>query len=193
MLICVTLEWAGGPTNYAAGPYAMMVQSISVTDYSTGSQYKYTGTDGTWKSITAVGGSVNPNGGSGSAKEAAAAPSVTASSNDAPMAFSGTHSDKSSAVGQPNAGGWSPTTFQTTTQATATTYPGLPPGWTVTSSGKVLPPSAAPVSEQPLHLFARYIRGANFDTHRSHPHPLRHHRRHRTRSTILLQLVGMKL
>lgn len=170
-----------------------MVQSISVTDYSTGSQYKYTGTDGTWQSITAVGGSVNSNGGSGSAKEAAAAPSVTASSNNAPMAFSGTHSDKSSAVSQPNDGGWSPTTFQTNTQVTATTYPGLPAGWTVTSSGKVLPPSAAPVSEPPLYLFALNPPCTDLTTRRSHPNPLRPHRRHRTRNKILLQLVGMKL
>lgn len=147
-----TVQWAGGPTNYAAGPFAMEVKSIAVTDYSTGSQYKYTGTDGTWQSITAVGGTVHSSGTPGSAAEAAAAPSVTASSNG-PMPFQGTHSDKgaSSAV-QPNAGGWSPTTMQTSAAASATTYPGLPAGWTVSSSGKVIPPSAAPVSKPPIPL-----------------------------------------
>ena len=148
-----TVQWATGSTggvytNYAAGPYTMEVKSIAVTDYSTGSQYKYSGTDGTWQSITAVGGTVNSKGGSGSSAQAAVSPQVTGTINS-PMPFQGTHSDKSSAVSQPNAGGWTPTTLQTSTTATATTYPGLPAGWTVSSSGKVLPPSAATVSEPP--------------------------------------------
>lgn len=145
----VLSEWAGGPTNYAAGPHTMYLKSISATDYSTGTQYSYSGTDGTWQSITAVGGTVNSQGSTGSNQEAAAAPSVTASSNSAPMPFSGTHKDYSSSAVQPNAGGWSPTTLQTSATATATTYAGLPAGWTVTSSGKVVPPSSAPVSEPP--------------------------------------------
>ena len=114
----------------------MQVKSISVKDYSTGSQYQYTGTDGTWQSITAVGGSVNSTGGRGSSA-AAAAPEVSASTNSGPMPFQGTQGDSSTNVAQP---GETPT---------VTTYPGLPEGWTVTSSGKVLPPSAAPVSEPP--------------------------------------------
>ena len=144
-----TVQWAGGPTNYAAGPYTMYCKSIAVTDYSTGTQYTYSGTAGTWQSINAVGGKVNSQGTPSSNQEAASAPSVTASSNSAPMPFSGTHKDSSSAS-QPNAGNWSPTTLQTSgATAAASTYPGLPSGWTVTSSGKVLPPSAAPVSEPP--------------------------------------------
>ena len=125
----------------------MQVKSIAVTDYSTGSQYKYTGTDGTWQSITAVGGKVNSDG-NGKAVQGAVSPAATGDSNS-PMPFQGTHSAKQSSVQQPNAGGWSPTTLQTSAQATVTTYPGLPAGWTVTSSGKVVPPSAAPVSEPP--------------------------------------------
>lgn len=154
-----TVQWAGGPTNYAAGPYTMYVKSVSVTDYSTGTQYAYSGTQGTWQSINAVGGKVNSQGGSGTAQMAAGAPAVTASSNSAPMAFSGTHKDSSSAA-TPNAGGWSPTTLQTSTTATATSYPGLPAGWTVTSSGKVLPPSSASVSELypvPLYVQGRFM------------------------------------
>ena len=144
------IEWAGGPTNYANGPFTMYLKSIAVTDYSTGTQYSYSGTDGTWQSINAAGGKVNPSGSAGSQPEAAA-PSVTASSNS-PMPFAGTHRDSSSA-NQPNAGGWSPTTLQTGV-TTATTYPGLPSGWTVTSSGKVVPPSSAPVSEPPFSQFS---------------------------------------
>ncbi|KAL9100782.1 MAG: hypothetical protein Q9163_003878 [Psora crenata] len=143
-----TIEWAGGAPNFQNGPFTMQVKSISVTDYSTGSQYKYTGSDGTWQSITAVGGSVNPKGGKGSSA-GAAAPEVSASSNSGPMPFPGTHSDGSTTMVQPNAGGWTPTTMQTSGVPTVTTYPGLPEGWTVTSEGKVLPPSAASVTSQP--------------------------------------------
>jgi len=147
--LSLTTEWATGgtgqTTNYASGPYVMQVKSIAVTDYSTGSQYKYMGTDGTWQSITAVGGKVNSDG-NGKAVQGAVSPAATGDSNS-PIPFQGTHSAKQSGVQQPNAGGWSPTTMQTSAQATVTTYPGLPAGWTVTSSGKVVPPSAAPVSE----------------------------------------------
>lgn len=60
-----TIEWAGGPIDYASGPYAMQVKSISATDYSTGTEYKYDGTSGTWQSIVAVGGSVGSGGSAG--------------------------------------------------------------------------------------------------------------------------------
>lgn len=128
----------------------MQVKSIAVTDYSTGSQYTYSGTEGTWESITAVGGTIVSSG-KGVAVQADVSPESTGTTNS-PMPFQGTHSSKESSVSQPNAGGWTPTTMQTSTQATVTTYPGLPAGWTVTSSGKVVPPSAAPVSERPLSV-----------------------------------------
>lgn len=105
----------------------MEVQSIAVTDYSTGSQYTYSGTDGTWQSITAVGGTVNSSG-KGAAVQPAVDPSSTGTTNS-PMPFQGTHSAKESTVVQPNAGGWTPTTLQTSATATVTTYPGLPAGW----------------------------------------------------------------
>ena len=168
----------------------MQVKSIAVTDYSTGSQYKYTGTDGTWQSITAVGGKVNSDG-NGKAVQAAVSPSATGDSNS-PMPFQGTHSAKQSSVQQPNAGGWSPTTLQTGAQATVTTYPGLPAGWSVTSSGKVVPPSAAPVSEPPC---VGSIVGDFADNAmpRSHPRPFRLPHCRRTYRRALLRLVDMKL
>ena len=168
----------------------MSVKSIAVTAYSTGSQYKYTGTDGTWQSITAVGGTVNSDG-KGGAVQAAVSPSATGNTNS-PMPFQGTHSSKESSVSQPNAGGWTPTTLQTSATATVTTYPGLPAGWTVTSSGKVVPPSAAPVSEQPVLFFQKRACCIDMLLSRSHPRQLRLRRRQRTRSRILLGLVVMK-
>ena len=168
----------------------MEVQSIAVTDYSTGSQYKYTGTDGTWQEITAVGGTVNSNGG-GVAVQSAVAPSSTGDTNS-PMPFQGTHSAKESTVVQPNAGGWSPTTLQTSPTATVTTYPGLPAGWTVTSSGKVVPPSsAASVSEPPCFICIISLYHANPSLYRLHLHPFRLSRRLGTRRRILQRLVDL--
>ena len=147
-------EWATGQasgtvyTDYSSGPYTMVLKSIAATDYSTGSQYEYSGTEGTWQSITAVNGKVVPTGNDETAVNADVAPSTTGTTNS-PMPFQGTHAESSSSVSQPNAGGWTPTTLSTSSTATVTTYPGLPAGWTVTSSGKVLPPSAASVSELP--------------------------------------------
>ncbi|KAI9810354.1 MAG: hypothetical protein M1827_006321 [Pycnora praestabilis] len=142
-----TIQWAGGPTNYAGGPYSMQMKSVAVTDYSTGTQYTYAGTSGTWNEISAVGGSVNPSG-SGSSPTVAVAPAVTSTSSNAPMPFDGTHSDTTSTAvrsGYP----WTPSTLSTSTVAAPTTYPGLPSGWSVTSSGKVVPPTSASSTPPP--------------------------------------------
>jgi hypothetical protein len=144
-----TIAWAGGPTDYASGPYTMQVRSISVQDYSTGTQYIYSDTTGTWGSITAVDGEVNPKGGKGAAPVIANPPAVTSASKAAPMPFGGTHRDESTHV-RPDVYPWVATTLQRSTTSAPTTYPGLPAGWTVRSDGKVLPPSTAAVSELPL-------------------------------------------
>ena len=162
--LTMILEWAGGPTNYGAGPYSMIMKSIAVTDYSTGTQYTYSGSSGNWQSIQAAGGKVNSNGGSGASPVGSAAPAVTSASNGAPMPFEGTHSDSSSTFSPPNVYPWvaGATTLQTSTVAAPTTYAGLPSGWTVTSSGKVVPPSgAASVSELPLLFHVLKLQNAN--------------------------------
>lgn len=143
-----TIAWAGGPTDYGSGPYTMKVRSISVTDYSTGTQYAYSDTTGTWGSIQAANGKVNPGGGKGAAPVVVAPPLATSTSNAAPMPFDGTHRDESTYV-KPDIYPWVATTLQTSTTSAVTTYPGLPAGWTVRSDGKVLPPSSAAVSEPP--------------------------------------------
>ncbi|KAI7287989.1 cell wall glucanase [Hortaea werneckii] len=56
-----TIDWAGGLTDYTAGPYSMLVDSISVTDYSTGSEYTWSDQSGAWTSIKSNGGQINGN------------------------------------------------------------------------------------------------------------------------------------
>ena len=51
-----TIQWAGGEIDYSKGPYTMYVQSVRVTDFSTGSEYKYGDTSGSWQSIQTVPG-----------------------------------------------------------------------------------------------------------------------------------------
>lgn len=140
-----TVEWARGPTDYSQGPFVMQLKSLAVTDYSTGTQYTYGDSSGTWESIVAVDGTVH----SGGSEVDSAAPAVTSSSSGQPIPWSGTH-DSSSTYVRPSVYPWVPesTTLSTSTQV-ATSYPGLPSGWTVTSSGKVVPPSSAPSTSPP--------------------------------------------
>ncbi|TGJ80636.1 hypothetical protein E0Z10_g8135 [Xylaria hypoxylon] len=121
-----TIEWARGPTDYTQGPFSMVVQSIKVTDYSTGSKYTYGDTSGSWQTIQAEGGSVNGNlGGAGDLSTTAvttAASSTSTASVPVGGIGSGTSSSSSSS---------------------------LPAGWVMTSDGKVVPSSSATESPSP--------------------------------------------
>ena len=127
----------------------MVVKSIKATDYSTGTEYTYSDTSGTWQSIRSNGGQINPSGSGSGSGAAAAAPQVTDVSSGAPAPFDPSHADPSSTVSRPSVWPWVPsaTTLQPAATQAGSAIPGLPSGWTVTPSGKVVPPSAAPVSE----------------------------------------------
>jgi len=51
-----TIEWAGGPVDYAAGPYSMIVKQMRATDFSSGQEYEYGDTSGSWQSINIING-----------------------------------------------------------------------------------------------------------------------------------------
>lgn len=138
-----TIAWARGPTVYADGPFTMTVQSIAVTDYSTGTQYKYGDTTGDWESIQAVGGTINGNsGGAASAVASSDIPAITSASPSIPAGVGDTHGSTSTLTGWP----WIATTLSTTT-GTHTSVAGVPSGWVITSSGKIVPASSAAVSK----------------------------------------------
>lgn len=115
-----TIEWARGPTDYSQGPYSMVVQRIKVTDYSTGSKYSYGDNSGSWQSIQAEGGSVNGNANGAGELTTTGVTSAVSSTATASVPVggigSGTGSDSSS---------------------------NLPPGWSMTPDGKVVPSSSA--------------------------------------------------
>ncbi|PCG98080.1 Concanavalin A-like lectin/glucanase, subgroup [Penicillium occitanis (nom. inval.)] len=92
-----TINWAGGTTDYSKGPFTMYCKSVSVIDYSTGSEYVYTSQSGTSDSISAVGGSVDGNmAATASVATDASAATITSSGGEAPIPWSGTHRETSS-------------------------------------------------------------------------------------------------
>lgn len=118
-----TIGWAGGTTDYSDGPFTMTVQSVAVTDYSTGTQYKYGNTNGTWQSIESVGGEINAN-----ADDAATATEVSGAST------TGTGDFPASGIG----GGGSSTAVSDVSS--------IPSGWHMTSQGKIVPNGATAIS-----------------------------------------------
>ncbi|EXJ93004.1 hypothetical protein A1O3_01560 [Capronia epimyces CBS 606.96] len=145
-----TIEWAGGLTDYSAGPFTMYVKSVHVTDYSTGSQYSYSGTSGTWQSIVSSGGQINGEG-DGTPVSSAQAPAVTSHvSNSAPLAFgNGDNTDSVSATRT----GWPWSGTATATAVTVTQSP---------SSSSAQVPSSASESVS-LEVFTSYD-GQGFPT-----------------------------
>ena len=129
-----TVAWAHGPTVYSNGPFSMMVQKVVVTDYSTGKQYKYQGTTGTWQSIQAVGGSVNGNINNAGAVTATASAAGSTATDNFSIPVGGIASDKGS----------SQTATQTGWPWNAGTNPtsgAIPSGWYLTPDGKIKPDS----------------------------------------------------
>jgi len=140
-----TISWAGGTTDYSDGPFTMVVNSVTATDYSTGTKYTYGDETGAWTSIESTGGKVNGNA-NAVPVDSSDAPTVTTTSGGNVEPFSGTHASCSASCTTPGVGSWTMSTA-VSASVTNTQYPGLPSGWTVSGSGKVIPPSAAPVSK----------------------------------------------
>jgi beta-glucanase (GH16 family) len=136
-----TIEWARGPTDYSKGPFSMIVKSIDIADYSTGTSYVYNGNSGNWQDITAVGGAVNANVGNTAATSVQAnTPAVTSISPSVPAGIGG-----DTQTGWP----WVTSTISGS-PAPVTSIAGLPSGWVVSGSGKIVPASSAAVSERSL-------------------------------------------
>ncbi|QSZ33743.1 hypothetical protein DSL72_005314 [Monilinia vaccinii-corymbosi] len=130
-----TIAWARGPTDYSQGPFTMVVKSIHVSDYSTGTQYKYGDESGEWTSIEAIGGSVNGNLPlSASEVQTAGAATVTASSPTIPAGIN--NGNSATRTGWPWVAG-----TQTITPVTWSTGPSIPSGWEISSEGKIVPTS----------------------------------------------------
>lgn len=138
-----TIEWARGPTDYSTGPFTMTVKSIAITDYSSGTQYRYGDQSGNWDSIIAVNGKLNSySGGTASPVATNDIPSVTSLSPFIPAGIGKNHGSTSTLTVWP----WVATTTRTYETPAPSSINGLPSGWVITSSGKVVPVSSAAVN-----------------------------------------------
>ncbi|KAJ2907054.1 hypothetical protein MKZ38_008622 [Zalerion maritima] len=123
-----TIEWAGGETDYSQGPFSMIVSEISITDYSTGSAYRYTDNSGSWASIEAVDGEINGNlGGAGDLTTTATATAAQTGSPTIPAGGIDGGSTTSTPTGWP----WESSATPSTGSA--------PDGWVYTDDGKIVP------------------------------------------------------
>lgn len=128
-----TIQWAGGETDYSQGPFSMIVSEISVTDYSTGSAYRYTDNSGSWQSIEAIDGEINGN--------LDNVPEMTTTSSAAP-ASTGSPSIPAGGIDQGTTTS-TPTGWPWDSSATASVG-SAPDGWVFTDDGKIVPaPSSA--------------------------------------------------
>ncbi|TGO63452.1 hypothetical protein BOTNAR_0100g00120 [Botryotinia narcissicola] len=128
-----TISWARGPTDYSKGPFSMLVQSIDVSDYSTGTQYKYGDQSGDWTSIEAVGGSVNGNvPASASSIQTAGAAAVTSSSPTIPAGIN--NGNSATRTGYPWVAG-TQTVSETSAGLTPSFYVGPSPSFSSPLSG----------------------------------------------------------
>ncbi|TQV99673.1 hypothetical protein V2A60_005126 [Cordyceps javanica] len=144
-----TVEWARGPTDFSKGPFAMAVKSLRVTDYSTGKQYRYKDTSGSWQSIEAVGGQVNGNAGGHK--------NVPAVTGTAPAPTRAAASAPGVPVGGMGKDGSPATKTQTGWPWVGTNPPtggSIPNGWYMTSSGKIMRSAAATLAGPSLLLSA---------------------------------------
>lgn len=117
-----TVKWARGPTDYSKGPFSMHVRSASITDYSTGSKYRYTDTSGSWESIEAVDGKINGNIGDDSLSASATATASVTSTVNVPAAGFGTTATQT---------GWPWDNNSSPTEGS------IPDGWRMSSEGKL--------------------------------------------------------
>ena len=119
-----TVAWAGGYTDYTQGPFTMYVKTVQVTDYSTGTQYTYSGSSGTWESIESTGGSINSKG-NGTPVSSGSAPAVTSVVPDsAPLGF-GNNANSASIVATRTGYPWTGTATASVVTAVSASNPGL--------------------------------------------------------------------
>ncbi|PGH13018.1 hypothetical protein AJ80_06502 [Polytolypa hystricis UAMH7299] len=139
-----TIQWAGGLTDYSAGPFTMLLKSIAVTDYSTGQEYRYTDQSGTWQSIEAVGGKVNGNGSPGKGPQVASSAPPAEATREVPTQGI-IPPAPTSTVSRPSEYPWipRPSTTEQSDGSPVTEYTGLPTDWIVTESDTSSSPNSA--------------------------------------------------
>lgn len=132
-----TVKWARGPTDYSKGPFSMLVQSVSITDYSTGKKYHYSDNSGSWESIEAIDGKVNGNIDNENAITVTATAQGSSATTDVSIPQGGIGDDGSSASATQTGWPWDGSADPTDAA--------IPSGWVMTSEGKLVPSSSTAV------------------------------------------------
>ncbi|KAL6229637.1 concanavalin A-like lectin/glucanase domain-containing protein [Aspergillus navahoensis] len=78
-----TIEWAGGETDYTAGPFTMYVESVRIINYNPAESYTYTDTSGDYTSIQASNGTASDESASGTASASTSSTTSPASTSTA--------------------------------------------------------------------------------------------------------------
>ncbi|KAH7376148.1 family 16 glycosyl hydrolase [Plectosphaerella cucumerina] len=146
-----TIAWAKGPTNFADGPFHMVVRDVKVTDYSTGKEYVYSDNSGNWQSITAVDGEVNANEGNLDQPRATATAAAADNTGPAPtIPAGGIGTDEATA--QQTGWPWD--------SADRPAAGSVPEGWRMTEEGKLVPIGAGAALRPCLLLLVPFFLGA---------------------------------
>ncbi|KAI1845941.1 hypothetical protein JX265_011163 [Neoarthrinium moseri] len=113
-----TIEWAGGETDYADGPFTMHVKSISINNYNPGSTYTYGDLTGSYSSIEidAEGATTSNTTSTGSISDTTSAGNTTdvTSSNSSSSATSSSSGSTSSSTSSTSSSSSSKSTSSTT-------------------------------------------------------------------------------
>jgi beta-glucanase (GH16 family) len=158
-----TVAWAEGPVDYSKGPFTMEVQKITISDYSTGKEYKYSDTSGSWQSIEAVDGKINGNYNSDDSVTVTASAEGSTATAPISVPVGGIPQGTTTAVTET---GWP--WVATGTPSSQTTAPdsdsggSTPSGWTMSSDGKIVPTGGAAAPSRAPHsaLLAAFSVGA---------------------------------
>ncbi|KOS19333.1 Extracellular glycosidase CRH11 [Escovopsis weberi] len=124
-----TVKWAQGPTDFTRGPFTMMVKSVVITDYSTGKQYVYSDTTGSWQSIRAEGGFINGNLNSRGGITATATAVGSTAPTPAAVPVGGIGHDGSNAAATQTGWPW--------VAGAAPSSGSIPAGWYIAPDGKI--------------------------------------------------------
>ncbi|KAJ5690307.1 hypothetical protein N7462_004699 [Penicillium macrosclerotiorum] len=94
-----TIEWAGGETDYTAGPFSMYVESVKIINYNPAKSYKYTDKTGSYTSIKASNGTTSTNLSSSSSSAASSSSTKASGSSSSSSSSASTSASSVSSAG----------------------------------------------------------------------------------------------
>lgn len=144
-----TCSWAGGPADWSAAPFSMLVKSVTIEDYGCATSYTYGDNSGSYQSIKSSGGckgGVTTGSSSGSSSSASSSSSAASSKATSKATTSAAKTSTTMAT----------STAAPTSATTAASSSGA--GTTVASTGFTSPSSSAASSPVPTNAASQLKR-----------------------------------